>query len=1088
MFECRVRLQPLDERAGREATALDANLLSGLFLPGGESARWLETACHLTDDQESIRFFPWIASEHGKALSTRAVAGAFIVLRRRSSSSVVGPAIEFRQVSKRLWIPMDSIIKPDVDATFVEQSLALQTAPSTHIVFWHPAQGLVPFTEDEGWSLASLLRLPETRVGRWESAIPAVYFPQQLVALRAGSLPSWEAGGNTVDGPTDKPPPPVDIGTKARQLGELPPAPQEPRDTLWRRLAAKARRRATRMLHGLANQSLQALKGLRHAFGTLGPTHRGSSGQPGRSIAQPSSLNGSSTGGSSVVSSGSSGSGAVSAGVHGGQRNWLEQLRDWTQRRLAVDWNELENKRQREIERLLSLLQNDPDQGLDYAIPLARNASGRGGGLPTSSLPSRNLDHRSRDAESFGASNGWVIAPELRWKLETRYRELAKREVRLRRYRRAANLYGVLLGDWEAAAKTLEAGGHYLDAGEIIRDRLNNAAAAADCFRRGGRFEEALELWRSLKRHSEAADMLRGLGRETEAIVEYRLAVQQLCVQADPVGASIILMEKLREPDEALALLARSWPYGIAARRCFEERLRLLQSLGRVEAMHGLLRGLPDDPAVTRLGIWPLEAVARLVHQHPTADIRDTARDVVLVIAGRQLAAALAPPREDAGAHNAGTHDYFAAAGLPATSHPASTNNSSRDIQALLAIVEGLSTGDWLLKRDCQRVGDRYRSAARSQEPTTKRAHPSHDSVPTLVPAAIRTIDSTVDWCWAGRVPLDPTSVYAVARDESNRLSIVRWPLPVENVGGRFPTRVPLPLPRTSGALRMVLRLDNTRSKAATLLVLDDEAAARGAISKAGEIESATAGNLRLENVESLRVALAAPGLYDYFCGLHDRYALIGVTNDVVLKRMSSTGELLHTQSLALPFNSPELRDTAPTQLERDEDQPAWQSHRQADAASADVATPAVWRVAEIGRWVCVAHGRRCLVLSETHSVASEHLFSEEVRSLTVSRAHSRIAICVGLRQGAVLQRFENDRWRATRIHDAIANPLARFLPSGLLVLAGPYAIEVHDPNADSPRPLYRGTLNGQPVALLSLSNRQFAVLTRQGDWLRYSV
>ena len=39
--------------------------------------------------------------------------------------------------------------------------------------------------------------------------------------------------------------------------------------------------------------------------------------------------------------------------------------------------------------------------------------------------------------------------------------------------------------------------------------------------------------------------------------------------------------------------------------------------------------------------MWPLEAIAQLAKNQPFAEIRDTAEDVVRVVAGRQLAAAL---------------------------------------------------------------------------------------------------------------------------------------------------------------------------------------------------------------------------------------------------------------------------------------------------------------------------------------------------------------------------------------------------------------------------------------------------------------
>jgi tetratricopeptide (TPR) repeat protein len=1069
MFECRVRLLPVDEHSPRDPVPLASDPLCGLFLPGGDVAKWIDLACRWTDHQHSIRFYPCLMPASSESADGRIFSGAFVVLRRRPDALFgTFPAIKFRQASARLWIPADARFEPSVDAELLEQSLTVQAGRSVHIAFWHPAQGLMTFIEDDGWPLERFFHSPAIRMVPWDMARPAVHFPQRLTAVRAGRRPNWEAGDRPPDASLDTPPALVDLGTKAAHLSDLPPTADEQRQRRWpRRVATVIRRSALRILQRFANRLLRAVRGIRPASSVQRGAHAGQPAQP--------------TGpaGRSAAARGMTGGGAPKGwGV-----DWLTQLRDWTQRRLAADDDKLADKRQREVQRLLSLLQSNPDQGLDYAIPLANHTSGRGVSVPTSELFAQRLDDRlyagAFVATAATVGDDWTISAELRRQLEAKYRELANREMTLRRYRRAANLYAGLLGDWDAAAKALEAGGHFRDAGELLRDRLQLTEAAAECFRRGGLFEEALETWRKIKRHREAADILRVLGREPEAILEYRLAVKQLSLQSNPVEASTILAERLGEPDEALELLARSWPYGTAARACFERRLKLLQSLGRTDALLGFLRQLRDDPAMERLGLWPLEAIAQLVKNQPVAEIRDTAEDVVRVVAGRQLATALHPSHSPQQVFV--PHEFVAMAGQP------SIAISNREVQSLLSIVAGLSTGDRLLERDCQRFGDRLQSMLPRREWAKRPAAVDRDGATELFPEVGRWIYANVEWCWAARLPLDPTSVSAIARDEANELSIVHWPLPVENGGGAAAALQPLRLPRTSAKPRIVMRMEHARTRTTTLLVLDHDAAASGAVSPAGTIESDNSFSCSTETGNALRVVRTTPGVYDFASGPHGHLALIGVPNDVVLKRFGLAGELRQSMSLALRFHGDKSRAVDRSLADGVALSAIWPTTPVA-AADHGRDTHSVWRVAEAGRWFCVAHGRRCVFLSDSLAVRSEHSFAAEVHSLAVSRAHSGTRICFSLSQGAVLQWLEDKRWRAAPVQESMATPLARFLPCGMLVLAANGAIEVYDPSGNKTRCVRRGQFTGEPVALVALSNRQFAVLTRDGNWLRYSI
>ena len=191
MFECRVRLLPIDEHSPRDPVPLASDPRCVLFLPGGDVARWIDLACRWTDDQHSIRFYPCLTPASSESADGRIFSGAFVVLRRRPDVSFrTFPAIKFRQASARLWIPADARLEPSVDADLLEQSLTVQAGRSAHIAFWHPAQGLMTFIEDDGWPLERFFHSPAIRMVPWDMARPAVHFPQRLTAVRAGRRPN----------------------------------------------------------------------------------------------------------------------------------------------------------------------------------------------------------------------------------------------------------------------------------------------------------------------------------------------------------------------------------------------------------------------------------------------------------------------------------------------------------------------------------------------------------------------------------------------------------------------------------------------------------------------------------------------------------------------------------------------------------------------------------------------------------------------------------------------------------------------------------------------------------------------------------
>jgi hypothetical protein len=244
------------------------------------------------------------------------------------------------------------------------------------------------------------------------------------------------------------------------------------------------------------------------------------------------------------------------AGFIGGQgpaNNSLDRLREWAEK----NWQHLVDSRSREIDRLMELLEENPDEGLRYALPLAGIEQSRGVAAPTWKLGQRQT--RFSLGHGGGAINGWDIANDARLTLERQYREAAKREISLGRHDRAAYIFGNLLGDWTSAAKCLADCGRHRDAVSIYLHKLHNKNAAARCLENAGLLLQAAGIYAECKQFEKAGDLHSTLGNDSQARELWQAEVD---AQRDPIEKARILSGKLADRPAALELLETAWQSG----------------------------------------------------------------------------------------------------------------------------------------------------------------------------------------------------------------------------------------------------------------------------------------------------------------------------------------------------------------------------------------------------------------------------------------------------------------------------------------------------------------------------------------------
>ena len=426
------------------------------------------------------------------------------------------------------------------------------------------------------------------------------------------------------------------------------------------------------------------------------------------------------------------GSSAGAAGAVGGPL--LHSLNQWAEKTLQRLDRATENLRNKELNCLLSLLNSNPDEGLRYAIPTARDDH-RGVARPSSRLARRDVDFSLGRLRGGGPADFWDIPPDIHYQLISQYRKLAERELALGRYRRAAYIYAELLGDLRAAASCLKHGRLWREAAVLYRERLHAPEEAAKCLEEGGLISEAIALYEELGDWIKAGDLYRLLDQNEEADLAYRRAVDEAAFRGDRLGAAELLETKLGCVDEAIDQLVDAWPWTNQARPAFAALFGLYSRHARHEDASrriAILRG-NDTPVEHRALL--IDVLCDVPSQYPDAGVGRDAADAARVLAADHL-----------------------------------SQSSPSEVSQVVGAIRRLVPSDRLLGRDCHRFARRAIG---------------HAPLPSKPPGQGRRLERVCGFPlprgveWLAALSLDDSSFVAVGHgelkpDEPHKLVVVR--------------------------------------------------------------------------------------------------------------------------------------------------------------------------------------------------------------------------------------------------------------------------------------------------------------------------
>lgn len=663
-----------------------AGLQPSYFVASENAYRWLEVALSACKDASCCDFFP-IRIENR-------LMGVFI--RVPSSEDTPGPmkgrdlqsystagVLPMKSVDlpcsmsdNQLWIPCHSQISP---MPLASQWPILISGQSDWMV-WHPVFGLLLIDPLCRLGIESLMIAPAVVSSGWNRAVEGTAIPERLIRVDAPPPPTLEQWLDCSR---------IGIGDRTNSLVDLPPSQKESRGRPIENLVALARSTIGKSVAWLADR-LDGFSKKRKADSSINQADPMRSFNTTRNdAAKPRAASSS---------------------------QWVRAIREWATKQME-QWSEtLEARRQASVNRLLEMLDQNPDEGLRYAIPMSDDPR-RGLAPPGSELVARDLGWGN---SASGGVDNWSLDWAAQKRLREKYLQLAQVEWTAGRYQRAATIYAQLLGDFLQAAQSLEKGKLYRPAALIYCERLHNRRKAAEMYCLAGDFDLSLDLYKKMGLHIEAGELYQRLGQLELATDEYWKHVKNLCNQDRPCDAADVLVDKLNQPDNAIELLKENWPHGPQAKTCAQKTFDLLAQLGRHEDSIQQIDRLVSNSGVVDVGVWPAEFLAGLVGSYPDKTVRQHAQHGLFINASQAV-------------------------------------RSSSNMQCISAITNSLCRGvpeDKLLQRDAhffvqQRRRDVEEQAKANTRATT--AFPKIDKAKTLAPA--KTISLTGGYDWFGMIP-----------------------------------------------------------------------------------------------------------------------------------------------------------------------------------------------------------------------------------------------------------------------------------------------------------------------------------------------
>lgn len=235
---------------------------------------------------------------------------------------------------------------------------------------------------------------------------------------------------------------------------------------------------------------------------------------------------------------------------------------------IIEDYENLENRNQKEIDKLMDLFMSNPEEALKYAIPLDNKGSVRGGTNQPFTLSKRWVDLLLSATGKQSSSSGTVDIGDHYFELQRQYMITAQSFLDKKEYQKAAFVYMKLLKDHFAAAQALEKGKLYAEAATIYLKHAHNKRQAAKCFEKGNMTNEAIELYVELNENEKVGDLYLSINKRKEAEMYFEKVINQYTLKHQYVKAALLYKNKMNRKQDGQALLLEGWKKNMDASNC----------------------------------------------------------------------------------------------------------------------------------------------------------------------------------------------------------------------------------------------------------------------------------------------------------------------------------------------------------------------------------------------------------------------------------------------------------------------------------------------------------------------------------------
>lgn len=268
----------------------------------------------------------------------------------------------------------------------------------------------------------------------------------------------------------------------------------------------------------------------------------------------------------------------------GESQGWLGKMLDRLEMRISQILADLQKQRESEIDRLLKLYQDDPEEALRYSIPLDSPYEGRGVAPPSGLLGRNNApDFNLGGLNTGGPRDNWNLDAQRQIALRQHYLRLANQKIAEGDFRKAAYIHAHLLGDFNTAANVLEQGKHFYEAAILYRDHLKDKQRAAQCFEKGGLYTEAIDLYLELGQKEKAGDLYVHIDQWVEAEKLYQSCAADALKTSNHLETARIYDQKLKDQNEAKVSLLKGWHDKLNPTACLNRYFDFFQNASNAE-------------------------------------------------------------------------------------------------------------------------------------------------------------------------------------------------------------------------------------------------------------------------------------------------------------------------------------------------------------------------------------------------------------------------------------------------------------------------------------------------------------------------